>query len=108
MGKYDQAVAVLKLAQAAIQDRHEILMQLGLYSTLDAQLRFLVAFFSGKGGEHERLHDINVGLVSLREIESFDSELAGLLNVAQYIAHKKAYGLKMDPGILEKYLKEKS
>ena len=106
MGKYDKVLAVLRKAQDAVRDRKDILLKLGLFSTLDEQLTFMHAFFAGEGGEQKRLHEINVGLIGMREISAFDEPLADLLSVAQFIAHKKGEGLKIDEAILEKYLNE--
>jgi hypothetical protein len=103
--KYEKDIRVLEIIHQALLEREDVLTRLHFFSTLDEQLKFMLAFFKGENDDHARLHDINVGVISVREIESFDEELANLLSVAQYIAHKKAHGLVRDPVILDKYIK---
>lgn len=100
----DTILAFLAHVLLEAEKRRTILSKLGYDSNIRKQISFLQTVFSGGNYDHKRLHDIDVGLVGLREFEQHDPAFADLLMVVGYIASQKAKGLRVDQDVVEKYL----
>ncbi|HPF78187.1 MAG TPA: immunity protein Tsi6 family protein [Alphaproteobacteria bacterium] len=101
-------LSFLKYVEQETIQRKAILEKLLYFDTITKQIDFMSSVFDGRTYEHGKLYEINVGLIGLREFESYDSFYANLLSVIQYIANKKADGLKVDINIIKKYIPDNS
>jgi len=67
-----------------------------IFQSIDAQLEYMENLISGKINDRSKLHQINVGLYAVKELESSDPEFANVLKKIQYIADRMAKGLKIE------------
>lgn len=66
-----------------------------IFSSVVAQLEYLLSVLRGNEKDRSRLKNIIVGHFAVREFEESDPDLAEALNAAQAIAFKAAKGLKL-------------
>lgn len=76
--------------------RSDWLIALGYYESFVVQLSFLKDFYEGKSNDHARLHELNLGLIAMREFEQADAEYTQALSILSHIASQKAKGLKVE------------
>ncbi|MGF1689178.1 immunity protein Tsi6 family protein [Photobacterium japonica] len=77
-----------------------------IHSSVETELTWLVAYFSGENTDHQRLHSLTFGHYAVRELSPRYSDLYSALNAAFYVAVKTREGFTVDVELLEEYLAE--
>lgn len=75
-----------------------------IYTSVEAQLQWLIDYFSGKETDMKRLHTLTFGHYAVRELSPRYGELYAGLNAAFYVAEKTREGVKVDVSLLEDFL----
>ena len=72
-----------------------------ILESIKNQLEWLVEFFEGsRDKERNKLHDIIIGTIAVRELDERDEKFINTLCMAQYVASRTASGLKLESNVI--------
>lgn len=74
-----ERIKLFEKAISEIQTLSEQYPMIEQFQSVKAQLKYLIDIEEGKRSDYERLKDINIGLITVREIEDRNMGIANLM-----------------------------
>ena len=86
-------VKIVKDAKRVLGERLSAAPEFDLFQSIDIQLDYLLQILQGFSDNRDKLKEINVGVLAVREFEESDPDLARALKKVQYVVYKMTGGV---------------
>lgn len=74
-----ERIILFEKAESEIQMLIEQYPMIEQFQSVKSQLEYLIDIETGKRNDYERLEDVNIGLITVREIEDRNMDIANLM-----------------------------